>query len=105
MKKPLSLCRLALRYAKRGWAAGPLWRKKPVAGSNGYKDFTTDPEVARRLFAEHRPHDGIGIATGRASNLLVFDVDGASGEDLLRRLERKLGALPETREASSRPGR
>ena len=79
-------------------------RKKPLAGTHGFHDATDDPAKLRRLAATCRAADGIAIATGRDADVLVFDVDDASGEDLLRRLARKLGvALPDTLEACSRP--
>lgn len=86
-------------YADRGrrviWA--PAGWKHPVV-----KDWqhlaTTDHGVINEWWAEH-PDASICIATGRASNLWVLDIDdkgGAGGSAALAALEREHGDLPRT---------
>lgn len=62
---------------------------------NGFKDATTDPERIREWWTR-APRANIGTTT---SWCVVLDVDPRKGGDeTLARLERELGALPETPE-------
>src|ERR1700757_5358679 len=65
----------ALGYAARGWAVFPTapGAKRPLT-AHGVKDATTDP-VAILAWWSKWPDANVGIATGAASNLVVFDVD------------------------------
>jgi len=57
---------------------------------------TSDPKQVRALWFDF-PLSGIAVATGRGSNLWVFDVDAKNGGlETLAELERKHGALPPT---------
>jgi putative DNA primase/helicase len=51
------------------------------------------------------PDANIGIATGAASGLVVVDVDGADGEESLRRFIEDQGQLPDTRTIKTGKGR
>ena len=110
-----SAATLALAYALRGWRVIPLHSPSGDACScgradcksvgkhprttNGLKDATTDREQIRRWFAD-MPDANVGIVTGRASGVVVLDVDvDKSGDDTLRELEDAYGALPDTVEA------
>jgi hypothetical protein len=66
----------AVGYAARGWPVFPLEGKRPLKGSRGFRDSTTDLAVIESWWSEH-PDWNIGIATG--SGLLVVDVDAKSG--------------------------
>jgi hypothetical protein len=66
---------------------------------HGVKDATTD-EATIRGWWDRWPDANVGIATGRASGLVVVDVDPRNGgDDSLDALERQHGKLPQTVEA------
>lgn len=67
---------IALHYAAQGWPVFPLIPrdKYPLKGSHGYKDATTSPALIETWW-RREPKANIGLATGRASGLLVLDVD------------------------------
>jgi hypothetical protein len=111
-EKPNKVYRFAEAYAKvLNWSVIPLHsivngqctcKKKDCASPgkhprtvNGVKDATTDVETIRKWFRQW-PNINIGIATGKVNNLTVLDVDGAEGEESLKELIDKYGALPET---------
>ena len=89
----------ARNLAKRGVPVFPVRpRRKEPATQNGVLDATVD--LARiEAWWEAMPEANIGIATGRASSLLVLDVDrhdGRDGDAALAALEARYGALPLT---------
>ncbi len=70
---------LALAAAASGMAVFPLQGKEPTTGAtpNGYKDASRDPSRITAMFnAAGKRATGYGIATGRASGLIVVDIDG-----------------------------
>lgn len=89
--------RAALSYAERDWRVLVLAGKKPHGrlAPHAYKSASTDPDVIRSWWREE-PDANIGIACA-PSGLVVIDADYRDGgDDLLRELERKHGALPRT---------
>ena len=71
----------ALSYAARGWAVFPIRAgSKAPRTAHGFKDATTDPETIRRWYKE-QPEDGVAIATGPRSRLLVVDLDEDEEKD------------------------
>ncbi|MHB1733425.1 MAG: bifunctional DNA primase/polymerase [Ferrimicrobium acidiphilum] len=68
------------QYAARGWAAYPLapGTKKPLKGSHGFHDATTDTSALIDAFTDP-PDLNIGIRTGEASGIVVIDVDAHEG--------------------------
>jgi len=100
----------ALQLAKQGYRVFPLHEivdgkcgcGKPAcrdvgkhpATPHGFKDATTDVEQIRRWWKGS--NSGIGIATGKASDLVVLDVDGEKGRETLAKLEAEHGILPDT---------
>jgi len=60
----------------------------------GFKAATTDPEVIRAWWAKW-PDANIGIATGRVSGIIVYDIDGDEGRATLA-AARGQGMLPPT---------
>jgi hypothetical protein len=113
VSKELSPLEWALAYARVGWHVLPLHTmrdgccscrnpscespgKHPIAFlvKHGLKDATTDEMTIRRWFKKW-PDANVGIATGRASALLVVDVDGDEGEKLLAEISARIGPLPE----------
>jgi hypothetical protein len=83
-------------YAARGLQSFPLKpRMKEPAIWRGFHSATTNPATLRRWFAQGYPYN-IGIRTGMASGVFVFDVDGEIGAQSQRELERQYGPLPET---------
>jgi len=102
----MTLLNAALHYADQGMFVFPLQRKdkKPLPGSNGCTDATTNKEVIRRWWTE-MPNANIGIATGAQSGIFVLDVDGDEGCASLRHLEVENGALPVTPVAKTGRGK
>jgi hypothetical protein len=76
--EPLTL-KTALRYAAMGWPVLPLVPNRKVpATAHGVHDATTDAERIRRWWTEN-PAYNVGIAAGKESGLVVFDVDPRNG--------------------------
>lgn len=69
----------AVMYAEWGWPVFPLQpgSKEPYRGSRGFKDATTDPDLARKWWTK-APLSNIGLATGHRFD--VLDVDFVSKE-------------------------
>lgn len=107
----VSRLKLALRYAKLGWAVLPLHNvregrcscgrqkcqspgKHPIT-PNGVKGASTRSEVIKSWWTK-TPKANIGLATGSQSGVIILDVDPRNGGDRsLQALVGKLGALPE----------
>ena len=86
----------ALEYAARGWKVFPVAAgKKTPRTANGFHDATID-ETAIGGWWEGKPFLNIGVATGAASGVWAFDIDGEPGAESLMDLERLHGELPET---------
>lgn len=96
----------AMALAARGFAVFPLQPKdkKPLGGSNSFKDATTDRDSIKTSWTK-TPNANIGLATGAPSGVFVLDVDGPEGEKSLRDLEAEHGPLPETLQSSTGRGR
>ena len=79
----------ALAYASRGWRVLALSpnAKIPLKDTklqpNGSLSATTDPAVIRELW-ETYPLAGVGVATGKESNLTVVDLDGPDASAALK---------------------
>jgi hypothetical protein len=101
----------ALAYAQRGWAVFPLHTildgrctcgrdcgknagKHPRV-KGGYKAASTDPDQIKAWWSKW-PTANIGIATGAASGIVVFDIDGPQGLATLKALVGRHGVLPRT---------
>lgn len=85
----------ALGYASRGWPVLPVRGKVPRT-SHGVRDASTDVHVIRAWWRTWSDA-GVGIATGRASGLVVLDVDPRhGGDDSLRDLAGRYGGLIDT---------
>ncbi|MCZ7575957.1 MAG: bifunctional DNA primase/polymerase [Dehalococcoidia bacterium] len=90
----------ALRYAGLGWAVFPVasGSKKPLAGSAGVSEATTDADQIRNWWAA-TPGANIGIACGK-SGLLAIDLDVRTGGLVsMAALDERHGPLPPTVEA------
>jgi len=86
----------ALDLAARGFAVFPcLPGTKHPAFPGGFKNATTNPATVRRWWLANSTYN-IGIATGVASGVWVFDVDADAGASSLTNLEGKHGPLPDT---------
>ncbi len=93
----------ALRYAARGWAVFPCCGKIPLT-AHGFHDASTDTATIEAWWREN-PDALISVATGRASRVVVLDIDvkhaGPNGWDALE----EIGALlPDTPMASTPSG-
>ena len=91
-----ALLRSALEYAARGWAVFPLNGKRPIPGTHGHRDATTDERVIRSWWREY-PDANIGIACSSQTGPIVLDVDGPEGLASIEGLR-----IPKTLQASSR---
>lgn len=64
----------AVRYANAGIAVIPVLGKAPV--TKGWPDLRLAPDD---IDAHFKPEHGIGVITGRASGLVVLDIDARNG--------------------------
>jgi putative DNA primase/helicase len=72
--------------------------KKPLKGSHGFKDATTDPKRIADWW-EETPDANIGMPTGAASGRLAVDVDPRNGGPADRdEFIRQFGQIPDTAE-------
>jgi len=101
----------ALEHARRGWAVFPLHSPedqqrcscgdtecrspgKHPRTQHGLKDASTNESTIRGWW-ERWPNANVGVLTGRASGLVVLDVDPRhGGEQSLAELEDQFGLLP-----------
>jgi hypothetical protein len=94
----------AQEYAAKGWAVIPLApNDKTPLTKHGFKDATTDSEEIH-AWAEDHPNANLGIRTGIASGLVVFDLDVKNGKDGIKALLDAVGALPKTLTATTPSG-
>jgi len=93
------MLRAALSYAARGVPVFPCEPsgKRPLT-ANGFWDATTDRALIRGWWGRW-PEANVGVPTGRASGLLVLDVDAAEGLESIAELELLLGQAPPTARA------
>ena len=103
-----TLLEAALDYARQGRAVFPLiaYRKEP-ATRRGFHDATTNPATIRRWWTARADYN-IGIRTGAASGIWIFDIDiddDKDGEASLRDLEVEHGKLPATMQSITAHGR
>lgn len=71
----------ALAYASWGWAVLPVVPNGKIpASAHGVKDATTDETVIRNWW-ETNPNYNVGIAAGKRSGIIVFDIDPRNGGD------------------------
>jgi Bifunctional DNA primase/polymerase, N-terminal len=96
----------ALKLGAKGLRVFPCWpRRKEPAIKDNLRLAAVDEAIIRRFWGEQGTYN-IGIATGRASGIWVLDIDADhGGEQTLRELEAKRGALPPTVEAITGAGR
>lgn len=85
-RPPAPLLGAALWYAEQGLPVFPLepGGKRPLPGSRGCKDATTDPARIRAWWAGH-PQRNVGLATGYLVD--VIDIDGPAGVHSWAQLE------------------
>jgi hypothetical protein len=98
---PLANLDYALRYAALGWPVFPTKPDKKPYAPHGFKDAARDEKKIRAFWAKW-PDAGIGIPTGKASGLLVLDIDPDKGGDAsLSALVEQHGDLPPTAQAKT----
>jgi hypothetical protein len=87
---------LALAAAADGRAVFPLAGKRPLT-RNGFKNASTQPQRITAMFnAAGTRATGYGIATGRASGIIVVDVDGPKAVEAAKRLGLDSGRVVKT---------
>jgi len=96
----------ALKLGAKGLRVFPCWpRRKEPAIKDNLRLAAVDEIIIRKFWGEQGRYN-IGIATGRASGIWVLDIDADHyGEQTLRELEAKHGALPPTVEVITGAGR
>ncbi len=110
---------LAAPLVNRGYPVFPCWEKangaiqpsgerkhpngKNPRTRNGFKDATTDAKQIA-TWAAQWPDALVGVPTGKASGLLVLDVDVKNGKDGFATLQAMGWALPETRTHRTKHG-
>src|SRR5215207_3167062 len=94
-----AMLRAALSYAARGVPVFPCEPsgKRPLT-ANGFWEATTNERRIRAWWGRW-PQANVGVPTGRASGLLVLDVDASEGLESLAELELLLGQPPPTARA------
>jgi len=116
-KASMGVAGFAERYASLGWPVFPVHSVrdgrctcgksdcdhpgKHPRSRRGFKDGTTDPARIRR-WGDRWSNSNVGVATGRASGLVVIDIDDERAFDLLTD---KYGPLPDTVKQSTGRGR
>jgi hypothetical protein len=70
-----------------------------------FRDRTSVTAEEIRRWWRRWPNANLALLTGRASGLVVIDLDGENGEQALRRSEAVLGPLPGTLEVKTKHGR
>jgi hypothetical protein len=79
-------------------------RDKIPACAHGVKDATTDANIIAGWWRGY-PEANIALATGKRSGAFVVDIDSASAETELAKLEAECGTLPTTMESITARGR
>jgi len=96
----------AASYLARGWSVLPVRArdKRPLLRWETLQTKRpTESDLA--MWFQQWPDANIGVVTGEISNLVVVDIDPMhGGEDSLKRLEQRFGALPPTIEARTGGG-
>jgi hypothetical protein len=99
------LLEAALAFADCGLRVFPCKpRSKVPACAHGCQDATVDREQITQWWCA-RPDYNVAVATGKASGLIVFDIDGPDAEVAVRKLEHQHGKLPPTWETITPRGR
>jgi hypothetical protein len=101
-KSPGLIRDAVLDYARRGIPVFPCRGKKPLT-AHGFHDASCEEEKILCWWTKW-PSANIGIPTGGASGLFVLDQDGDAGNESLKAIEVKHGALPRTRTIITSPG-
>lgn len=87
----------ALELARLGWRIHPLRPGEKTPILKAWPERATADEVEITEFWRQYPDAGIGVACGKASNLVVIDVDSPKGGDpSILELMKRYGPLPDT---------
>ena len=83
----------ALAYAAIGWRVMPVHPNKKKPCIRGWqRSASTNPETIRRWWKKF-PDARVGILLGRASNIVVIDIDLPHGPDSMEALQDYLGRI------------
>ena len=91
-----SIRAIAKEYTDRGWYVFPVDNQKRPRTRNGFKGASLNAD-------QFKAGDGIGIATGQVSALVVIDLDEKNGKHGVAEFQKLIDLHPET--AVGHPGR
>lgn len=96
MSSSWELANYVSTYAAKGWKVFPVTPGQKTPALTGWQNFNaSDPDNIDAWWGQE--FYNVGIQTGRASGILVLDVDPRhDGDESLLELERRFGPLPDT---------
>lgn len=80
MKKENELLEAALSYREKNWSVFPInsQTKRPLIEWKTYQNNLATTKQIKEWWKTY-PYAGIGLATGKVSNIIVLDIDGEEG--------------------------
>lgn len=95
----LSVLDAALYWAERGVSVFPCLDKRPMKGTQGFKDAVNSKEDVIKLFGAHPTATMVGGSMGTPSSMFAIDLDLYKGPEVEAWMQNLIdnGMLPETR--------
>ena len=85
MNRTKELLEAALLYEKKGWSVFPVnsQTKRPLIEWKTCQNKPASPEQIKEWWKKYA-YAGIGLVTGKISNLIVLDIDGEEGKKYIK---------------------